>query len=86
MQPSNDMIMKNIGTLEWDMDKGYLHTSDFKEMRPMTVQDVSGNLLVGEDKLPDNTGVFLSTSSAADSHEWEALICHRTSIGTGCPF
>lgn len=23
-------------------------------------------------RLPDNTGVFLSTSSAADSHEWEA--------------
>ncbi|MBW1809651.1 MAG: caspase family protein [Deltaproteobacteria bacterium] len=34
---------------------------------------VSGNLLAGEDKLPDNTGVFLSTSSAADSHEWEAF-------------
>ena len=36
-------------------------------------QPVSGNLLAGEEKLPDNTGVFLSTSSAADSHEWEAF-------------
>lgn len=29
--------------------------------------------LVSEDALPANTGVFLSTSSAANSHEWEAI-------------
>jgi len=34
---------------------------------------VSGSLLGERDNLPANTGVFLSTSSAADSHEWEAF-------------
>jgi hypothetical protein len=38
-----------------------------------TRSPVRGNLLGDQDRLPDNTGVFLSTSSAADSHEWEAF-------------
>ncbi len=36
-------------------------------------QPVSGQLLDKDSPLPRNTGVFLSTSSAADSHEWEAF-------------
>jgi hypothetical protein len=34
---------------------------------------VGRHLVVDQTELPDNTGVFLSTSSAADSHEWEAV-------------
>jgi hypothetical protein len=36
-------------------------------------RSVTGPLLQQKEGLPDNTGVFLSTSSAADSHEWEAF-------------
>jgi len=36
-------------------------------------RSVTGPLLKRGEGIPDNTGVFLSTSSAADSHEWEAF-------------
>ena len=48
MSESDEITIENIGTLEWDTDKGFPHhISDFSEMRPMTVQDTSGILLVG---------------------------------------
>lgn len=34
---------------------------------------VFGSLLAEDPSVPENTGVFLSTSAAADSHEWEAF-------------
>ena len=36
-------------------------------------QPATGKFLVNEARLPDNTGVFLSTSAGNDSHEWEAF-------------
>ena len=47
MSEPNEITVENIGTLEWDTNKGYPCTSDFSEIRPMTVQDTSGILLVG---------------------------------------
>jgi hypothetical protein len=38
-----------------------------------TRRKVSGRLPIDDDSLPRNTGFFLSTSSDADSHEWEAF-------------